>query len=47
MSSWRVNYKGGDQIIKKKLKIFEAFWLKIGPKYCKDRNMEFIEKYVP
>ena len=27
--------------------IFEKFWLKVGPKYCTDKKMEFIEKYIP
>lgn len=46
MSKWKVNYKANDFNIKQKLKIFEDFWKRIGKKYCADKNMEYIEKYV-
>ncbi len=47
MSYWLVKYQAEEQSIKAKLLIFEQFWKKVGPKYCTDKKIEYIEKYLP
>jgi hypothetical protein len=43
-TKWKVNYKAGDEILKKKYESFNSFWLVAGEEYCKKNNLKYISK---